>query len=734
MTGPAEVVRTSFCRICQSYCGVTVTVRDGVVERVKGDPQNPASQGFTCMKGRSLPAQINHPARLLHPLRRAADGRLVPVPAAMALDEVAARVGEIIDNYGPRAVALYAGNGILGHAAGNIVANRLWRAIRSPMTFSSGSIDQPGKPLAHAIHGRWGAGMAAPADADVWMFLGTNPLVSLWAGMGIANPGAELRRIRRGGTRLVVVDPRRTRTAALADLHLQIRPGEDATLLAGLIRHILVTGGADDEFCRRHVAGLEELRKAVDPFDLDLVARRTGLDAAEVTEVARLFAGARRAGTAAGTGANMSGWGTLTEYLMLCLMSVCGSWPRAGDPVRNPGVLVPSREWRAQAEPVPRSWEGGEASRVRGLRRSSLGMPTAAAADEILLDGEGRVRALFVIGGNPVAAWPDQLRTVEAMRKLDLLVCVELFETATTEFAHYVFAGKHSLEVPATTQLMEEAGISYPTMANWPSPYAMYTPAVAEPPPGSEVLDEAEVFHQLARRLGITLTLRGRPLDMNTPSLPVDEVISASAEGVRVPLAEVKRHEHGYTGESELVVQAAADGDGSRLDVGFPAMMGQLTRLAVQAPPDSAFPYLLVSRRMVEVCNSALINLEGAPAYNPAYLHPDDLAELGAEPGDVVELTSARGSIRAIAQPEEELLRGVVSCAHAWGGASPGEGHFQAAGSSTGRLVSVSERFDDISGIPLMSAIPLRVTRVPGPGQRPAMEVIRGGPGPDPGR
>lgn len=713
MTVPAEVIRTSFCRICQSYCGVRVTVRSGVVARVNGDSENPASQGFTCMKGRSLPEQVNHHDRLLHPLRREADGRLVPVSVGTALDEVAARLREIIDRHGPRAVALYGGNGILGHAAGNIVASRFWRAIGSPMTFSSASIDQPGKPLAQTMHGRWGAGMAAPADADVWIFLGTNPMVSLWAGMGIQNPGAELRRIRRGGTRLVVVDPRRTRTAALADIHLQIRPGEDATLLAGLIRHIMVTGGADDEFCRRHVSGVKELRRAVDPFDLSVVASRTGLSVAEVTEVAGLFAAARRAGTAAGTGSNMSGWGTLTEYLMLCLLSISGSWPRAGDPVPNPGVLVPSREWRAQAEPVPRSWESGESSRIRGLRRTSLGMPTAVAAEEILLDGEGQVRALFVIGGNPVASWPDQMRTVEAMRRLDLLVCVELFETATTAFAHYVFAGKHSLEVPATTQLMEEAGISYPTMYNWSSPFAMYTPAVAEPPPGSEVLDEAEVFHQLARRLGITLTLRGRPLDMNAPSLSVDEVISASAEGVRVPLAEVKRHEHGYTGESELVVQPAAD-DGSRLDVGFPAMMGQLRRLAAQAPPDSSFPYLLVSRRMTEVCNSALRNIGAAPAYNPAYLHPDDLAELSVEAGDVVELTSARASILAIAQPEDELLRGVVSCAHSWGGVPPDDGQFRTVGSNTGRLISVGDRFDDVSGIPLMSAIPVRVTRVLG--------------------
>lgn len=708
-TDPA--VKTSFCRICQAYCGIRVTVAGGVVERVTGDRDNPASRGFTCVKGRALPAQITHPDRLLHPLRRAADGRLRPVSAETALDEVAAKIRQIVDSHGPRSLALYGGNGVLGHAAGNVVASRLWRAIGSPMTFSSATIDQPGKPIAHSMHGRWGAGMAALPDSDVWMFLGTNPLVSLWAGTGIQNPGAELRRVKRNGTRLVVVDPRRTRTAALADVHLQIRPGEDATLLAGLIRHILVTGREDAEFCRTHVRGVRELRVAVDPFDLDFVSRRTGLAREDLREVAGLFSAARRAGTAAGTGSNMSGWGTLTEYLLLCLLSITGSWPRAGDPVRNPGVLVPEREWRAQAEPLPPAWTTGEATRVRNLSRTAMGMPTAAAAEEILLEGPGRIRALVVIGGNPVAAWPDQERTVEAMRKLDLLVCIDLFETATTEFAHYVLAGKHPLEVPATTQLMEEAGISYPTMSNWTEPYAMYTPAVVEPPPGAEVLDEAEVFHQLARRLGISLKLRGKALDMES-AVPVDDIIEACAQGGRISLGEVKKHEHGYNGHSSDVVEPAV-GE-ARLEVAFEPMMNELGLLAASRAPDPALPFRLVSRRMTEVCNSAIRSIPsaGSRPYNPAYLHPDDLAELGVEAGDAVEIRSARSSITAIAQPAADLLRGTISCAHGWGSAPEHDGGRREAGSNVGRLIATDADADPWSGIPVMSAIPVRVTKI----------------------
>ncbi|MCW2529116.1 MAG: Nitrate reductase [Pseudonocardiales bacterium] len=717
VTAGTRVV-TSFCRICQAYCGVKVTVTDGVVERVAGDPDNPASQGFSCVKGRALPEQINHADRLLAPLKRARDGTLRPVSSATALDEVAAGLSAIIDRYGSRAVALYGGNGVLGHAAGNVVASRLWRAIRSPMVFSSASIDQPGKPIAHSMHGRWGAGMAALPDTDVWMFMGTNPLVSLWAGTGIQNPGAELRRVKKAGTALVVVDPRRTRTAALADIHLQIKPGEDATLLAGLIRLILTTGREDKSFCRKHVRGVQALRDAVEPYDRDLIVGRTGLDFDDVSRVADLFVSAGRAGASAGTGSNMSGWGTLTEYLMMSLISITGSWRQVGDVVRNPGVLVPERQWRAQAEPLPPGWDTGESTRIRGLSRSVVGMPTATAAEEILTEGPGQVRALVVIGGNPVASWPDQLSAIAAMKSLELLVCVDLFENATTQFADYVFAGKHPFEVPATTQLMEEAGVSYPTTSNWADPYAMYTPAVLDPPAGSDVLDEAEIFHQLAARMGIQLTLRGAALDMRA-SADIDDIIEAAAANGRVPLSRVKQHEHGYSGElgQGPVVLPPEPGHLERLEVGFGPMMEQLGRLRAPAGTQPQFGYLLISRRMTQVCNSAVRNMPGtgAPSYNPAYINPADLEELGLHGGDVIRIQSARAAIRAIAEPAADLRRGVVSCAHSWGSSPEHDDALQTDGSNVGRLISNDAEFDQWSGIPLMSAIPVRLSLEPIP-------------------
>jgi anaerobic selenocysteine-containing dehydrogenase len=720
MTGDAQpprgrdAVRRSFCRICQAYCGIKVEVSNGVVSRVMGDPENPGSRGFTCVKGRALPAQINHPDRLLRAMKRDKEGVLRPIASGRALDEVATRVRDLIDRHGPRSLALYAGNGVLGHAAGNVIAHRLWRTLGSPMLFTSGSIDQPGKPIALSMHGRWMAGMAALPDTDTWMFVGTNPLVSLWAGTGIQNPSAELRKVKRKGTRLVVVDPRRTRTASLADLYLQIKPGEDAALLAGIIRVILTRGHEDSDFCAKHVSGISELRTAVDFFDEEVVVPRTGISFEDICRAADMFVTARRAGASAGTGPNMAGWGTLTEYLLLALLSITGNWRGEGDTVRNPGVLIPPRSWRAEAEALPPAWGMGEQMRVRGLAGTLLGMPTAGAADEILLEGPGQVRALVVIGGNPVASWPDQLKTIDAMRDLDLLVCVELFENATTQFADYVFAGKHPLEVPATTQIMEEAGTINPPLSNWSDPYGMYTAAVVDPPAGSDVLDEAEIFHQLGRRLGVQLRLRGTLLDMSE-DLSVDDVIESCAQGSRVPLEEVKRHEHGYSEVSSLTVDAGMNA-GGRLNVGAPPMMDLLSSLSASLPPDPDYPMRLISRRMTEVCNSANRNiseLKTARAYNPAYMHPADLENLRIVSGDVIQIESARAAILAVAESAPDVRQGVISCSHAWGNIPELDHDLRSQGSNVGRLISGDTEYDAWSGIPRMSAIPVRIRKAP---------------------
>ena len=430
---PTPTTKVSFCRFCHAFCGIKVDVQEGRVVKVVGDVNNPMYHGFTCVKGRSLPAQHNHPDRLLHTMKRAGDGTFEPVAVQQAIDEIAARLRTIIDETGPRSVALYAGTYSFHYPAGNEAGRGFLNAIGSRMRFSSGSIDQPGKGVARALHGTWSAGPQPFGEADTWLLIGANPAVSMWGGVPQYDPSRRLRDAKARGMRLIVIDPRRTETAANADLFLQPRPGEDPTILAGLLRVILTEGLHDRDFVDADVEGLDALRAAIEPFTPDYVERRACVPAQLIVDAARMFAAGRRGSVTAGTGPNMAPRGTLTEYLVACLQTVCGRWLRAGEPVPNPYVLLPQRVAKAQADSrIPVSGYG-EQLRVRGLGDNPGGLPTAALADEILLDGDGRVRALFAVGGNPVAAWPDQLKTLDAMHSLDLLVCLDIKMSATAK-------------------------------------------------------------------------------------------------------------------------------------------------------------------------------------------------------------------------------------------------------------------------------------------------------------
>ena len=231
----------SICRFCHANCGILVEVDDatGRPLRVTGDRDNPAYHGFTCAKGRRLPEQHAHPERLLSSLRRGDDGTFAPVASERAMDEIAARIRAIVDEHGPRAVALYVGTYSGTHPAAIPFSVGFLVALGSRMVFTASTIDQPGKSIANALHGRWLGGSNVLAHSDVWMLVGNNPLISMSGGIPAANPGRRLREAKARGTKLVVVDPRRTEVARFADVYLQPRPGEDATLLAAMLHVVL---------------------------------------------------------------------------------------------------------------------------------------------------------------------------------------------------------------------------------------------------------------------------------------------------------------------------------------------------------------------------------------------------------------------------------------------------------------------------------------------------------------
>jgi anaerobic selenocysteine-containing dehydrogenase len=647
------------------------------------------------------------------------------------MDEVAARVSALVAAHGPRSVALYVGTHAGPHPASIPFAIGWLLALGSRMVFTAATIDQPGKHVANALHGRWLGGSHVFDESDVWMLVGNNPLVSMSGGIPPANPGRRLREARRRGFALVVIDPRRTEVARFADVHLQPRPGEDPALLAALLHVVIRDGLADRDFLRDHVQGFEALEAAVAPFSPAFAARRTGVPAAEIERAARVFGGGRRGCAVAGTGPNMAPRGNLTEYLLLCLNTVCGRWRRAGEAVPNPGALLPAATPRAEAQAPRRGWGFGEKLRVRGLTSTAAGLPTAALADEILLPGEGRVRALVCVGSNPMAAWPDQLKTRRALEALDLLVTLDMKLSATSRLADYVIAPKLSLEVPGLSVSMEALEQTYVAMG-YSEPYAQYTPALVPPPPGSDVIEEWEFFYGLAARMGLRLTLYPtRPetgvlrqareaIDVDMGRRPTtDEILERLVAGSRVPLEQVRQHPHGAIFPDPSVrVAEATPGATGRLDIGNPVMLAELVEVAREgaAPAEApGRPFRLVSRRMPNVYNSSgrdIAALHRGRPYNPAYLHPDDLAELGVVEGDVVRIESDRASILGVAAAAPELRRGVLSMAHGFGDAPERDGELWRIGSNTGRLVDGERGADPYTGIPRMSAVPVSIQRV----------------------
>jgi len=712
-------VRTAICRFCHSFCGIKVAIDDGRPVKVLGDIENPMYHGYTCVKGRTLPEQHLHPERLLAPRKRVGSTFRM-IPSEQVLDEIAAKVGQLIRDHGPRSIALYTGTYSFPYPAGTAMAGAFMKAIGSPMQFSSGSIDQPGKPMAIAFHGRWNAGPQPFADADTWMLVGANPVVSKWGGIPQYNPGKRLHDALKRGLRLVVIDPRLTECARKAEVHLQCKPGEDPTILAGIANILIAEGLYDRAFVSDETQGFDALHETVAPFTPDYVAARAEIPVDRLFAAARVFAGGQRGMVTAGTGPNMAPRGTLTEYLVLAINTLCGRWLRAGEPVPNPFALLPERRGRAQAEPRPPAFGYGTRLRVRDLGDNAGGLSAAALADEILLGGEGQVKALFSVGGNPLVAWPDQLKTWDAMKALELNVTLDIKMSATAKAAHYVLPPKLGLEAPAISQPNEGIWF-YGASTGYPEPYAMYQPALIEPPAGSDLLEEWQVFYGLAQRLGLALVLGGKPLDMQRAPT-TDELFEILCSGSRIPLAEVKRHPHGHIfADPSLTVLPKEPGCTERLELGNALMMEELCEVRAEPltghagyRPQAHFTHRLVSRRLNDVYNSSgrdIPRLVRNGRYNPAYMNPADLAALGLHAGDVIEIASAHARILGVVEEAEDVRPGVVSMAHAFGDAPTEDHKVFSIGSNTGRLTSVEADYDRRTGMPMMSAIPVNVRR-----------------------
>ena len=707
--------RKSFCRICLTHCGMIVSVdEDEQIVAIRPDREDIHTKGFACFKGLVAPEAHHSSNRILHPLKRLADGTFERIGLEQALDEIAAKLKEIVDRDGPEAVGGYRGSGAGLNASGCFVMDGLFAPLGTPKVFSGITIDQSAKIVASERMGVWPPGLHPFHGSDATLVFGSNPLVSF----AILDGHNTLKKVKEEiakGLKLLVVDPRRTETARLAHLFLQPLPGEDSSLIAGMIRLVLDRGWEDKEFLARHAADVDALREAVQPFTPQYVARRADVPVDEFVKMTETFALAKRGMARAGTGPSMGPHSNLAEHLVQCLNVVCGRFVREGERIGNPGVLMPRYPRTCQVIPAKRSFEKGYKSRIGDYGLIPCMVPemaTGIMADEILVPGTGQIKAFFVHGGNPGVIVPDQLKMVRAFRSLELLVTVDPYMTPTAQLSHYIIPTVLPYERPDFPCWQAES-------AYYLRPFTRYTQAVSKPPPGSEVAEDGYVFWALTKRLGLTMSFLGVPIDMTHPPT-TDDFLAIVARHAPASFDEIRALPLGgfFEGEPQYA-EPGNPGPNDKFTLAPPDVVAEIRELAsenrlqnIVVSNGKRATHLFSVRRQRQMWNSIGRELPGTKRrvpYNTALMNPKDLDSLGIASGDPIHISSEVTTIEAIAEADETMRSGVLSMTHGFG-VLPEDNEYQRDGACVNLLISTDRELQTINAMPRMTAFPIAVS------------------------
>lgn len=704
--------RRTFCRNCGAHCGLVLEIEGNEIVALRGDRNNPISRGYFCPKAFASRERQNGRNRLPGSLKKH-EGAHRPIATQAALDEVGERLGDLLERWGPRAVGLYYGTGAYGSTLAISFAKSWLKSIGSPQLYSSQTIDQSPKNITALRMGAFTSGRQPFETADVWLISGSNPLVSHYGGWGAYTmyaPGAHIRAAKARGLKLIVIDPRLTETARLADIHLQPKPGQDVAIYAGMLHVLFREELIDRAFCDRYAVNTAALRAAVARYAPDYAAHQAGVPATLLVSAALTFGRAARGCATSGTGPDMAPHANLAAHLLECMNALCGRYRRAGEAVLNPGILssMPVREGVFGAYPI---WEHSPKMASHPDVGWSLPneFPTNLLADEILHQGDDRLRALIVMGGEPLAAIPGTPVVRRAFDRLELLVTLECRMSETARAAHYVIACKTPYE---------RADLGAMTDMNSPFPAAQYTEAVLEAPEGA--VEEWEVFYGLSKRLARPLEWEfcnfgapasGAKMNLDLSRKPaVDDLFDFICRRPAAPFAAIKRGAVGQVLElAPEFVQPREPGDVARLDLLPSEVAAELDECFAnrQCQQLAAGELLLHSRRLLSVMNSNFVDASQSLAANPLYMHPSDMEARSLSAGDIVEVRSSAGVVRAPVQPDSTERQGAVSIHHAWPGISTDGGW-----APVGALIDRDSPLEAHNHVPRMSAIPVTVQRV----------------------
>ena len=698
-------VRT-FCRVCEPACGLVARVEAGRLVALRPDREHPISHGWACNKGLAT-FDIHHdPDRLSHPLKRTPSGSFERISWEQAMQEIGAKLRAMRAARGDWSTALYIGNPTAFNALIGAGMTPFIAGLGTRQIYSAGSQDCSNKFAGSEFV--YGSSTVHPLPdfdhTNYLLILGSNPGVSHMSFISIADPMNVLRAAQQRGAKIRFVNPRRIESAksGIGEL-IQIRPDTDIYFLAAVLNELDRMGSFREDVIAAHGKNIEGLRGFIADYPPERVACVTGIAAEGIRQVAHEWAQAEGASVTMSTGVNMGRHGTLAYWLVQMLSFVTGNLDRRGGNIESVGYYpAASRSGRSDPQRTFFDSRFGRIRHVRGSRPGNL-LP-----DEILTPGAEQIRALFVVAGNPLLSMADEARLRAALQSLELLVCIDIYRTATAQLADYV--------LPATDQF-ERADVTYAGLGLQHRPHVQHTDAVVAP--GAERREEWWIFARLCQELGF----KG-PLDEG-PNPDVFARVERMLERGGLSLAAVKTKPGGVVlpplepGRFFTEHVQAPDGRVDCCPAAFADALQAAAAHFTELEAEPAGQLRLITKRDRFMHNSWFHNVEkmkhGERAYNHLFMHPDDATRLRLRDGDVVRVRSQAGEVDLPVKRDPDLMPGVVAATHGWG-------HSDAAGMRIARerpgtnvnrlLRSGPGSFDPLSNMAHMTGIPVEVEAV----------------------
>lgn len=734
-----ETVHHRICPFCEACCGLEITVADGRVKRIRGHAADVFSGGYLCPKGVALKDLHEDPDRLRKPLIKR-DGRFVEATWDEAFAEIERRLPPIIAKHGADSVALTLGNPVVHKAALLLYAPRLGRALGSKNVFSASTLDQMPKHLSSGL--LFGDFLSIPVPdierTDFLLMLGANPMVSNGSLWTVPNFRDKAKALRARGGRLVVVDPRRTETANVADEHIFIRPGGDVFLLLGMVHTLFAENLVHLNRLADHVAGADALERAVAGFAPERVAARCGIPAETIRTLARSLASAKRAVVYGRIGTCTQEYGTLCSWLVDVLNILTGHFDEPGG-----AMFTKAAALQANTMGKPGTGKGivtgRRKSRVSGAPEVLGEFPMSCLAEEIQTPGEGQVKALITVSSNPALSSPNGERLSAAMDQLEFMVSMDIYLNETTRHADVILPGTSPLEDSHYDVAFSQ--LSYRNHARYSHPVF---PHAADHPEEWQVLlrlvgiiqgkgaaadidridDELlmedlrrtagpyaeQIFKTVSRQRGVE-----RLLDVGLRAGPYGDQFGMMPDGLN--LDKVQAAEGGIDlGALEPRVPEVLRTPSGKIELAPAMLIDDLKRPA--ADLERPAPELvIVGRRQLHGNNSWMHNLpvlaKGA-AQCVALVNPADAARLGLEDGGRARIAHDSRSIEAEVEITDEMMPGVVSLPHGWGHDQPGAQLKVAAANSGANLNALMDenRRDPLSGNAVLSGMEVQMSAV----------------------